>query len=117
MNTINETALTASSVIAALNQFDESTYAAIIKHIKGIRAERKTETARQISELEAKLKALKKSSPQGKTYGSLGNPNNPNEVYTTGQYKPWLIDWAKTEGVDTYDTKAMAEWVKMKKSQ
>lgn len=117
MSAINQTALSATDYIAALSSFDESTYEAIIKRINGIREERKSENTRQIAELEAQLKALKAKSPSIKSYGRLVNPNNPNEVYQTGGYPVWLKDEAKKEGVDVYDDKAMAKWVKMKKAQ
>lgn len=117
MSTIKESNLSASDYISALNQFDESTYEAIIKRINGIRQERKSESTRKIAELEAQLKALKAASPKAKTYGRIVNPNNPKEVYQTGSYPEWLKELAKSEGVDTYDTKAMSGWVKTKKSQ
>ncbi len=117
MTAINESTLTASDFISTLNKFDESTYEAIINHINAIRGERKSESARKIADLEAQLKVLKASSPKAKTYGRIVNPNNSKEVYETGQYKPWLKELAKSEEIDIYNTKAMAEWVKMKKSQ
>lgn len=117
MSATNQTSLSATDYITALSTFDESDYEAIIKRINGIREERKSETTRQIAELEAQLKELKAKSPSIKTYGRIVNPNNPNEVYTTGGYPVWLKDEAKKEGVDVYDDKAMAKWVKMKKAQ
>lgn len=116
MSATNQTALSASDFIAALSSFDESTFEAIIKRINIIREELKTESTRKILELEAQLKALKAKSPKSKIYGRIVNPNNQHEVYQTGIYPEWLKEMAKKEEVDTFDAKAMANWVKMKKA-
>lgn len=112
-----KTTLSTSDYIAALDQFDESIYDEIIKRINTNRSVRKSETARQIAELKKQLNELKAKSPDTKTYGQIANPDNPNEVYRTGGYPDWLKKLAKLNGEDIYNSKAMASWVKMKKSQ
>lgn len=112
MSNVTETTLTTSSFIAALNQFDELTYQEIINRINTIRETRKSETNRQIANLEAQLKQLKASNPGKKAFKEFVNPNNPNEVYRTGEYKTWMRDLAKQQGIDPFDMKAMKKWVK-----
>lgn len=125
------TTMSASDYIAALSSFDAATYDEIIKTINCNRERINSENARQIADLEkeisdlknniaereAALRKLKAQSPNTRTYGEIVNPDNSSEIYRTGGYTDWLKNMAKTEGVDIYNTKAMKDWVKMKKAQ
>lgn len=123
--------MSASDYIAALSSFDPTTYAEIIKTINSNLEKINSENARMIEALEKeisefekeiaerrlRINALKAKSPNTRTYGQIVNPDNPTEIYKTGGYTDWIKNMAKTEGVDIYNTKAMKDWVKMKKAQ
>lgn len=130
MSEITETTMSTSDVFAAIDQFDAATYDEIIKRINFNREKINSENARQIADLEkeisdlknniaereATLRKLKAQSPNTRTYGEIVNPNNSSEIYRTGGYPDWLKNMAKSEGVDIYNTKAMKDWVQMKKA-
>lgn len=78
--------------------------------VKGEKEKQEQSKKRQ-TELETELAKVRSQMP-GKKFTKFVNPNNPNEVYTTGQYKPWMKELAKEQGVNIHDKKAMANWVK-----
>ena len=104
--------LTAESMMSALVQYDDMTLTKIEEHIKSIRTTSKEKAEQEIRELEQRLTALKAKSNIRK-FKQFVNPNNEREVYMTGQYPDWLIDLAKSKGINTNDRKkAMKKFVR-----
>ncbi len=73
--------------------------------------EHRAQSKKHQKELEIRINKLKEQI-SSKSYTAFVNPNNPNEVYRTGQYKPWMKELAKQEGIDVHDEAAMKQWVR-----
>ena len=78
--------------------------------IKAEKTQQEQHKKRQ-EELEVQLKQLKTKSGE-RVYKEFVNPSNPNEVYRTGAYKPWMKEMAKKDGIDIFNDKAMKKWIK-----
>ena len=111
MNAVSMDDVSVESVLSALLHLDDDDLTQIENRIKEIRAEGQSRDHQKIKELEAQIRALKAKS-RLRVMTKLVNPNNPKEVYTTGQYKPWVTKLAKSKGVDPDDKKAMKQFIK-----
>ena len=96
MNAVSKDVVSAESVLSVLPHLDDDDLTQIENRIKAIRTEIQSKTEQQIRELEAQLKALK-AKGKVRVLSKVVNPDNPNEVYTTGQYKPWVKKLAKSK--------------------
>ena len=134
MNTeLNITALTSEQKSVLFSQLldDKDFYKELEDKKEERQAKQKTEIERQIKELEEEVKGEREKQEQSKVrqreieaeinrlngqissrkYLQFVNPKNPNEIYTTGQYKPWMKELAAENGINIHDKTAMKKWV------